>query len=52
MEGGWRGVVAVRGVYGSGLQDRTQRKIRVRVTWEGCAKMLRNVDLDLDLDLP
>ena len=43
----------MRGVYASGLQDRTQRKIRVRVTWEGCnAKMLRNVDLQLDLDLP
>ena len=35
------GVVAAGGVYGLGLQDRTQRKIGVCVTWEGCnGKML------------
>ena len=48
VDGG--GLVAVRGVYGLGLQDRIQRKISMCVTWEGCnAKMLRIVDLDLDL---
>ena len=50
---GGGGVVAAGGAYGLGLQDTTQRKIGVCATWEGCnAKMLRNVDLDLDLDLP
>ena len=40
-------------LYSLGLQDRFQRKIPACVTWEGCnAKILRNVDLDLDLDLP
>ena len=51
MDGG--GLVVVRGVYGLGLQDRIQRKIPVCVSREGCnANMLRNMELDLDLDLP